>query len=195
MQGCYFISASDTEKTVNIFKPLEFIPLKIISLSHLIIRCLLEGSTAGKTLPWWDFWVRFFEPDLGFLIALLKSDKNCSLPQQVPMCFLCLIQDCLIKVTLKLSFCHRLSPRTVLLFPYTLRQDDILSNMHVGFTPTPPTPCGCIVVGEGRHGALGRTGSFPMLSQACSLDSSHFSMLEKRLLASLLALLAPLALP
>lgn len=117
---------------------------------------------------------------MGFLIALLKSDKNCSVPRQVPMCFLCLIQDCLIKVTLKLSFCHGLSPGTALLFPYALRQADTLSNTHVGFSaPSPPTPCGCTVVGDGRHRALGRTGSSPKLGQARSLDSSHFSMLEK----------------
>lgn len=117
------------------------------------------------------------------------------------MCFLCLIQDCLIKVTLKLSFCHRLSPRTVLLFPSPLRQEeDTLSNMHVELLLPllPSVGCHHLRVPHGRRPqkqSLRKAGSFPTLSEASSLDSCHFCGAGERLSAAFTALPAPPALP
>jgi len=151
-------------------------------------------------LPWQDFRVRFLEPKLGFLIALPKCEKNCAVPRQVPMCFLCLIQDCLIKVTLKLSFCHRLSPRTALLFPSPLRQEDTLSKAHVELLLplVPSVGCHNSRVQRGRtpqKQSRRKTGSFPKLSKAGSLDSCHFCHAGEGLSAAFTVLPAPLALP
>lgn len=135
---------------------------------------------------------------MGFSIALLKCDKNCTVPQQVPMCFLCLIQDCHIKVTLKLSFSRRISPRTALSLPIKTRR---FSFKHARRLIPPQLPSAGCHDSRVRHGrrpqeqSLRKTGSFPELSEAGSLDSCHSCRAGERLSAARTALPAPPALP